>query len=493
VYEVQHVPLLGSPDSFLLHKCKHLRLRGEWLQPCEQTAAVHEGEASRANGQGDTIRVGSSGHVTVVIGVGPGPQGRPRPERRRQQRVGERDRAVQAGTGKNKIRSKGGSVDSALPLVKAVSGKMPRNRLRELADDPDVAYISPDRPLHSYLNNAAVAVNAPVAWSQGLDGSGIGVAVLDSGTQNVNDLVSSGGNSIVYKNSFIAGNTSTADGWGHGTHVSGIISGNGHSSQGLYQGIAPNANILNFRVLDDNGVGQDSYVISAIQTAIALKNIYNIRVINLSLGRPVYESYTLDPLCQAVEQAWQAGIVVVVAAGNDGRDNSAGTNGYATITAPGNDPYVLTVGAMKSMGTPTRSDDLIASYSSKGPTAIDHIVKPDLVAPGNLVVSLNGKSTTGLAQQYPQNVVSNKYFTLSGTSMATAVVSGAAADLLQAQPSLTPDQVKARLMKTAYKVFPQYIICFDLEPCFFAPRTSASAWSQSSEAWPSILPRSSYN
>jgi len=239
---------------------------------------------------------------------------------------------------KNKIRSKGGSVDSDLSLVKAVSAKVPKNRLRELARDPDVAYISPDRPVHSYLNNAAVAVNAPVAWSQGLDGSGIGVALLDSGTQTLNDLTSGGGNSIVYKNSFIAGNTSTADAWGHGTHVSGIIAGDGKSSKGLYQGIAPNATILNFRVLDDHGVGQDSYVINAIQTAIALKNTHNIRVINLSLGRPVYESYTLDPLCQAVEQAWQAGIVVVVAAGNDGRDNSAGTNGYATITAPGNDP-----------------------------------------------------------------------------------------------------------------------------------------------------------
>src|SRR5208282_1418967 len=126
-----------------------------------------------------------------------------------------------------------------------------------------------------------------------------------------------------------------------------------------------------------------------IQTAIQLKATYNIRVINLSLGRPVFESYTVDPLCQAVEAAYKAGIVVVVAAGNDGRDNSEGTNGYATITAPGNDPYVITVGAMKSMGTPTRADDLIATYSSKGPTAIDHIVKPDIVAPGNLQVSLN--------------------------------------------------------------------------------------------------------
>ena len=109
-------------------------------------------------------------------------------------------------------------------------------------------------------------------------------------------------------------------------------------------------------------------------------------MINLSLGRAVYESYKLDPLCQAVEKAWKTGIVVVVAAGNNGRYQP--TDGYGTITSPGNDPYVITVGAMKTMGTPTRVDDLIASYSSKGPTVIDAVVKPDLVAPGNLLVSL---------------------------------------------------------------------------------------------------------
>lgn len=220
--------------------------------------------------------------------------------------------------------------------------------------------------------------------------------------------------------------------------------------------------------MDSNGEGTDSAVIAAIQTAISLKNTYNIKVINLSLGRPVYESYTLDPLCQAVEAAYQAGIVVVVAAGNDGRDNSAGTNGYGTIYSPANDPYVITVGAMKSMGTPTRADDLIATYSSKGPTAIDFIAKPDLVAPGNLVDSFMANPSSTLATTYPQNVVpmsyyttggtsaASPYFTLSGTSMPAPAVSGAVALLLEALPDLTPDRIKARLMKTAYKTFPQY-------------------------------------
>src|SRR5439155_14905992 len=127
-----------------------------------------------------------------------------------------------------------------------------------------------------------------------------------------------------------------------------------------------------------------------------LKSLYNIRVLNLSLGRPIFESYTVDPLCQAVEAAWKAGIVVVVAAGNYGRDDARKTKGYATIQSPGNDPYVITVGATNSKGTARPYDDSMASYSSKGPTAIDHIVKPDIVAPGNGVVSVLASTTSTL-------------------------------------------------------------------------------------------------
>src|SRR5260370_29128133 len=183
----------------------------------------------------------------------------------------------------------------------------------------------------------------------------------------------------------------------------------------------------------------------------------------------VMESYTLDPLCQAVEEAWQAGIVVAVAAGNHGRDNSMNTYGYSTITSPGNDPAVITVGAMRDMGTTPRGDDLIASYSSKGPTLLDQVVKPDLVAPGNQIISALAVNST-ITTTYPGNVVplsyylssnsgaiSPNYFTLSGTSMATPMVSGAAALLLQKDASLTPDTVKARLMKTATKNFPTSI------------------------------------
>src|SRR5438445_680916 len=232
------------------------------------------------------------------------------------------------------------------------------------------------------MDTADVAVGADIARSLGYDGTGVGVAVIDSGVNTINDLgaPATSHTRVVYSANFDTSSSTTSDSYGHGTHVAGIIAGNAASSSCgncdvPIRGIAPNANIVNLRVLDANGQATDSEVIAAIQQAISLKDTYNIRVINLSLGRGVFESYTTDPLCQAVEQAWNAGIVTVVAGGNYGRDNSNNNNGYGTITAPGNDPYVITVGAMKTMGTKDRADDLIATYSSKGPSMLDHVVK----------------------------------------------------------------------------------------------------------------------
>jgi len=363
-----------------------------------------------------------------------------------------------------RVLRRGASPRAELPGVRGAAYSVRADMLADLANDADVLYVSPDRKLTGKLDLTTAAVNAATAWQAGYTGTGIGVAVIDSGVSNHDDLMHQS-HRIVYNQTFVG--SPSIDQFGHGAHVAGIVAGDGtdsNCSQGglghkcirTYTGVAPGANVINLRVLDQNGEGTDSGVISAINTAIQLKSTYNIRVLNLSLGRPVYESYTLDPLCQAVESAWKAGIVVVVAAGNDGRDNSFGNNGYGTITAPGNDPLAITVGAMKTIGTPQRGDDLIASYSSKGPTAVDHIVKPDLVAPGNLVVSLQAL-TAHLESTYPQNGIpfstyqsapangtSPQYYLLSGTSMATAVVSGAAAILLQAYPALTPDQVKGK-------------------------------------------------
>jgi serine protease AprX len=372
-----------------------------------------------------------------------------------------------------KVTNRGGSINRDLGNFKGGAYRIPASELAALANDPDVTHISVDHPLQGTASTIPIdyhtdTVNAPGAWSQGFTGAGIGVALIDSGIANVADLTAK---NIVYSQDF-TGLGSTVDQYGHGTHVAGILAGNGASSPSstsfyTFKGVAPNVNIVNLRVLDENGSGTDSEVIAAIQKAIALKSTYNIRVINLSLGRPVYESYAVDPLCQAVEQAWKAGIVVVVAAGNYGRDNLAGTSGYGTITAPGNDPYVITVGAMNTHGSPSRNSDAPASYSSKGPTLYDMVVKPDLVAPGNGAVSLYLASGT-LDQSMPANQIpyslfqgngsssGSPYFAMSGTSMAAPVVSGVAALLLQQSSSLTPDQVKARLMKSACKSLEQY-------------------------------------
>lgn len=364
--------------------------------------------------------------------------------------------------------AKGASLKRTFRHVPAAVFRVPSQALAGIASNPQITYISPDRVVAGKLEFAAPAIGADLAFSSGWTGSGIGIAVLDSGINPEHPDVKG---RIVRSENFVPNETTTNDPYGHGTHVAVAAAGNATASTGnsysiTFRGIAPRAHIANFRVLDGRGQGSDSAVIAAIDRAIELRALHNIRVLNLSLGRGVMERYALDPLCIAVERAWNAGIVVVVAAGNSGRDNSMGTSGYGTISSPGNSPYAVTVGAMKDMGTVTRADDLIASYSSKGPTLIDHVVKPDLVAPGNRVVS--GVSwDASLRTLMPDNIVpvgyyrvnsnlntSSMYFRLSGTSIAAPMVAGAAALLLQKTPTLTPNQVKARLMKTASKNFP---------------------------------------
>ncbi len=374
----------------------------------------------------------------------------------------------------SKTQFHGAKLNSSLSLIKAGAFTMSRAAIRALASDRDVAFISPDRQLKAMDDLTDSAVGVSSAWDSGYDGTGVGVAIIDSGVNdNHSDLEDSIGavSRVVYHQDFTGTATTNSYGakwdlYGHGTHVAGIVGGNGAMSNGRFAGLAPNVNFIDLRVLDKNGSGSDSMVIAAIQRAIQLKDTYNIRVINLSLGRGIPTGYASDPLCQAVESAWRAGIVVVVASGNYGRLSVNGSNGYGTVTAPGNDPLVLTVGAMKTMNTGTRSDDQIASYSSKGPTTFDHVVKPDIVAPGNTIISVIDHGST-LEAKYPMNKrmgsdwSTRPYFVLSGTSMATPVVSGAIALLLQQDPSMTPDQVKARLMKTAYKSFPTSTVAVD--------------------------------
>src|SRR6185295_8585030 len=215
----------------------------------------------------------------------------------------------------------------------------------------------------------------------GVDGQGIGVAVIDSGIAPHSAL----GQRVVANVSFVTDDPQLGDAYGHGTHVAGIIGGSPTPANGVTPeyagGIAPRAKLVNVRVLGADGSGFTSDVIAGIEWVVANRARYNIRVINLSLGHPVTEACSTDPLCEAVNQAVQAGIVVVVAAGNTGKAPDGRTI-LGSISSPGNSPYAITVGAVNTGGTVNRSDDTVATFSSRGPSEFDITVKPDIAAPG---------------------------------------------------------------------------------------------------------------
>jgi serine protease AprX len=326
-------------------------------------------------------------------------------------------------------------------------------QLAALQQDETLDHLSADVPIHSIADVTAQTIGADQVWAGSerlppLSGQGVGVALIDSGVDTRHEALS---NRVVFTKDFKGGNG--FDGYGHGTHVAGIISGGpGQTSDTAdYRGIASGARIINLRVLGDDGSGVASDVIEAIDWAIENRRVYDIRVINLSLGAPVTQPYRDDPLCEAVERAVAAGIVVVAAAGNYGQA-AEGRMVVGGIASPGNDPGAITVGALDTHGTPVRSDDTVAAYSSRGPTRYDLVLKPDLVAPGSHVVSAESAGSY-LARTYPQRHVAgtgtNGYIQLSGTSMAAGVVSGAVALLLEENPRLTPRNAKAVLQMTS--------------------------------------------
>jgi serine protease AprX len=318
-------------------------------------------------------------------------------------------------------------------------------QLKAMSLDQAVAHLSGDARVQRMMAVTARATGADQVWEgiAGLpaySGAGVGVAVIDSGVENHKTLRSR----VVASYDFIGGKG--RDEYGHGTHVAGIVAG---AREDGHPGIAPGAHIVSLRVLDAAGGGDTSDVIAAMDFAVANRTRYNLRIINLSLGHPVFESYRDDPLCQAVERAVQAGMVVVASAGNFGK-TADGRPIIGGIVSPGNSPSALTVGALNTKGTAFPSDDVVATYSSRGLTPIDGLLKPELVAPGNRIVAPAAQNST-LAKQYPERIVegegANSYIEMSGTSMAAAVVSGAAALLLEAQPSLTPAEVKLALFE----------------------------------------------
>ncbi|HKB11123.1 MAG TPA: S8 family peptidase [Vicinamibacterales bacterium] len=334
--------------------------------------------------------------------------------------------------------------------------------LDALAADTSIDHLSGDVPIRTSMLVSAQAIAADqvragapgllgIGAIPGVTGQGIGVAVVDSGISAHKALA----NRVVANVSFVSGDPSVGDAYGHGTHVAGIITGSASAASGvtsLYAGgIAPGANLINVRVLGADGSGLTSDAIAGIEWAITNKAKYNIRVINISFGHPVMEPSATDPLCEAVAEAVQAGIVVVAAAGNSGK-SADGHMVLGSIVSPGNSPLALTVGALNTFGTVKRSDDAVASYSSRGPTRFDLAVKPDVAAPGNKIVSLQA-SNSYLWTLYPQLRVagssSNAYMTLSGTSMAAPMVSGGVALLLQGTPGLTVPQVKLAIQNGA--------------------------------------------
>ncbi len=274
----------------------------------------------------------------------------------------------------------------------------------------------------------------------GPKGAGVGVALIDSGVEPTANLA--GRISGFFD---LTGGTvrraAPYDDYGHGTHVAGLIAGSGVLSARQFEGVAPGVRLTVFKVLDGTGQGRTSDVVRAIDYIVQNRERLGVDVINLSIGHPVFEPAASDPLVQAIEQATRAGLVVVAAAGNCGINPVTGEPGYAGITSPGNAPSAITVGALLTQGTPARSDDEVAPFSSRGPTWYDAFAKPDVVAPGDRLVSI-GVPGSALYEQYPTLRVSGpfggSYLRLSGTSMATAVTTGVVALAIEANREREP-------------------------------------------------------
>ena len=339
------------------------------------------------------------------------------------------------GTVKSSESSKPGDKEKAKEIEKAKEAEKEKEKEKDKNKNKNV-------PATDFPN----VVGADVVWGQNVIGSGVTVAVLDTGLGNnlpalTKTVNNEEGRIVAWKDFISKKNKKPIDPNGHGSHVAGIIANSEKGVDGEWNGVAPGVNLVGVRVLDEQGAGTYETVISGLQWVLENKDQYNIRIVNLSLVAPVQSPYWADPLDQAVTAVWAEGVTVIVAAGNSGPD-------AMTITVPGNNPYVVTVGAFTDNFTPADwNDDYIAPFSSAGPT-LDGFVKPDLVAPGGHMVSVVPNDSV-LAKQYPENQLKSNYFKLAGTSQATAVVSGIAALIISKNPGLSPNEVKMRLTGTA--------------------------------------------
>ncbi|MDP3712870.1 MAG: S8 family serine peptidase [Mycobacteriales bacterium] len=393
------------------------------------------------------------------------------------------------------VRRVGGSVTRELAIVDGVAASIPVDAQPRLASSAGVRAVTPDASVHVQADPSTATdtsssyprpvvnreTNAEAAHALGITGKGVVVALLDTGITPSPDLMTSDGSrsrvlpvedplpadrskaveslpndlgaslpdvddvaprqraTVACVN--FSGEASCDDSYGHGTFLAGLIAGNGAQSGGLYKGTAPDADLISVKIAGRDGSADVSKVLAGIQWVTSFAPRYGIRVLNLSLGTDSPVSHTVDPLNLAVQRAWASGLVVTVAASN--RGPSAGT-----ISKPGDDPLVITVGAVNDRGTPAVDDDRVPDFSGRGPTR-HGIAKPDLVAPGAKVVSLQAP---GSALAAMPGAPSGPYRAGSGTSMATAVTSGAVALLLQQRSTLTPDAVKTRLTAGAQRI-----------------------------------------
>lgn len=319
------------------------------------------------------------------------------------------------------------TMKNRMKLINAVSANITVNGIRKLCKENCVDCLYLDYKVNMYLDVATPTVGSLKVHRANLTGKGVGIAIIDTGIHPHPDITKPKNRIIAFKD-FVNKRRRPYDDNGHGTHVAGIAAGNGRMSKGKYQGQATMAKLVGLKVLDKNGSGYTSDVVRGIEWVMKNRKRYNIRVINLSLGYDGPVKCSDDPLCRVTSKAWKAGLVVVAAAGNNGPRSR-------TIGTPGNNPVIITVGAVNDKNTIRQSDDLIAGFSSRG--QVGRISKPDVVAPGVKIMSLR---------------IPRSYKRLSGTSMAAPIVSGIVALLLQRYPRLKPGRVKSILKRNAFKL-----------------------------------------
>jgi len=330
-----------------------------------------------------------------------------------------------------------------LKIINSFSASLSPDIIKNISTNTLVGKIYLDREIRALLNVVNPTIRTSTFWGKNYTGKGVTIAILDTGTYPHPDLLLPKNRVIAFKDFINSQESNIYDDNGHGTHCAGSAAGNGYTSSGKYKGPAYEANIVSIKILDKKGTGKSSNAIKAVEWILAHKKQYNIKIISLSLGYKAVTSYRQDPLCQALEKAWEAGIVVCTAAGNEGPEPK-------TISSPGIHPAFITVGASDDHNTIDSSDDTIADFSGRGPT-IDGLTKPDFLLPGNNIVSARAKGSF-LDKLSSDKVVDSWYISLSGTSMAVPICAGIIAQLLEAKPYLTPREIKEQLLESCHKI-----------------------------------------